>query len=96
MKVRVDELRKIVEQLFTHLEETGREEFDLDKDYYWSIPKKTLYDPTKDVHEKLDMGQLSEDWSRIEETLSGESPPIAHALVWVASILRCLGEDAVY
>ena len=95
MNVKVSELRAVSDLLFTYLEESGRMEFDVREDYYWEISKEEVYDPYKEPKD-LTMGQLSDDWSRLEAILKGESPPIGYALVWLSAILRIVGEKSVY
>ena len=95
MNVKVSELRAITDCLFTYLENTGRGDFEIDEDYYWEISKEELYDPSKDPKD-LTIGQLSHDWERLQAIQSGEDPPIGYALVWLASILRNVGEKSVY
>ena len=95
MNVKVSELRAIADQLFTYLEETGRSEFEISEDYYWSIEKEEVYDPYKEPKD-LTMGQLSDDWNELSDILKGESPPIGYALVWLSAILRIVGEKSVY
>jgi len=95
MNVKVTELRLIADQLFTHLEETGRGEFEVSEDYYWAISKEEIYNPSKDP-EDMTLGQLSDDWNELNAIQKTESPPIAYALVWLAAILRNIGENSVY
>ncbi len=95
MNVKVSELRAMSDLLFTYLEDSGRKEFDVPEDYYWEISKEEVYDPYKQPKD-LTMGQLSDDWSRLEAILKEESPPIGYALVWLSAILRNIGEKAVY
>ncbi len=95
MNVKVAELRAIADRLFTYLEETGRSDFEISEDYYWSIEKDEVYDPYKDP-KALTMGQLSDDWDELSDILKEESPPIGYALVWLSAILRNIGEKAVY
>lgn len=95
MNVKLTELRAIADRLFTYLEETGREDFDVAEDYYWEISKEELYDPSKDPQD-LTIGQLSHDWERLQAIQSGEDPPIGYALVWLSAILRNVGAESVY
>lgn len=95
MNVKLAELRAIADRLFTHLQDSGREEFDVLDDYYWEISKEELYDPSKDPKD-LTIGQLSHDLERLRAILSEEDPPIGYALVWLSSILRNVGEKSVY
>lgn len=95
MKVEIAQLRAIADRLFSHLEETGRCEFEVSEDYYWSIEKEEVYDPLKDPKD-LTLGQLSDDWNELNAILENESPPIGYALVWLSSVLRIIGEKSVY
>ena len=95
MNVKLAELQAIVDRLFAHLEETGRKDFEVPEDYYWSIEKDEIYDPLKDP-KNLTMGQLSDDWDELKAILEGDNPPIGYALVWLSAILRVIGEKAVY
>jgi len=95
MKVSVAELRAIADCLFAHLEETGRLEIEIIEDYYWMISQEEVYDPGKDPAD-ITVGQLTDDWSELRAILEGERPPIGHGLVWLAAILRIVGEKSVY
>lgn len=95
MNVKVAELRAIADRLFAYLEETERDEFEVSEDYYWTISKEEVYDPSKDPGD-LTIGQLSDDWNELNAILKEESPPIAYALVWLSAILRNIGEKSVY
>ncbi len=93
MQVRVDELRVLVGKLLTHLEETGHSVVDLDVDYYWTVPEKARYDPYREPG-KPDLGQLTDDWAELRKILTGDDAPLNYALVWLASVLRRVGEVA--
>jgi hypothetical protein len=85
----------MADQLFSYLEETGREEFEVPEDYYWEISKEEVYDPYKKP-EDLTIGQLSSDLGELRAILAKKSPPIGYALVWYSAILRAVGEKSVY
>lgn len=95
MRVKTTELRRIADRLFTYLEETGRGEVHVVEDYYWEFSSEQLYDPSSEPKD-LTIGQLSHDWERLTTILDKEDPPIGYALVWLASILRNIGEKSVY
>jgi len=42
-----------------------------------------------------DSRHQSDDWNELQRIVRGESAPIAYALVWLAAILRRVGEQAV-
>lgn len=93
MKVQIHELRAMADQLLSELAQAGVGEIELKKDYYWSIPSERLYDPYKSPLD-LTLGQLSDDLQELRSIQSGERPPLPYALVWLASLLRYVGEDA--
>jgi hypothetical protein len=94
MKVRVDELRQLTEILFTHLEAEGRQEFDIDDDYYWVIPSEQRYNPLE-APKELTLGQLTDEWEWLSQVRQGQSEPIAYHLVWLSSVLCRVGEKIV-
>lgn len=94
MKVTVEQLRETSRALLDHVERLGVNEIDLEVDYYWHIPRFQVYDVEL---EKLqpDLGQLSEDWQKLESIRRGEEPPIAIALEWLGAVYRAVGERVV-
>jgi hypothetical protein len=95
MKVTIEELQEVWHVLSTHLRESNRAVVELDHDYYWSIEKEEMYDPSRDPA-SLTLGQLSDDWNELQKIRSGTAPPIGYALVWLSSILRAVGEKTLY
>ena len=95
MIVKTSELRAIADRILAYFEETGRTEFEIPEDYYWSIPTDQLYD-IENNPEGLTIGQLSDDWNEIKSILKNESPPIGYAAVWLSAILRAIGERSSY
>lgn len=91
MKVSVAELRKAAEILFNHLEGTGQIAIEIDDDFYWQVPASERYDSYKSP-ENHTIGQLSDDWDEIQKLVRGNRAPVGFALVWLASILRRVGE----
>lgn len=90
MIVRSDELHNALDILLQHFEKEGQNCFQIDGDFYWNVPADELYDRyDQPVH--LDVGQLSEDWARIEQIVRGEHEPVANGFVWLAAILRAVG-----
>ena len=91
--VSLDELERAVHVVVQHLKQQSVQP-KLSDDYYWEISEEERYDPTKNPTD-LSLGQLSEDWDRIQQILRGDAPPIGYALVWVASLLRRIGSTNV-
>ncbi|MEW6434149.1 MAG: hypothetical protein AB1730_21825 [Myxococcota bacterium] len=94
MRIKTEDLRRVANVLFDHLERTGHSEVDVDKDFYWSIPDRQLYSPYEKPTE-FTLGQLSDDHSELEQILSGRREPIAYALVWLAALIRYVGSKTV-
>jgi len=94
MHIKLDDLRLISEKLFAHIEEQGIELLDIPVDYYWNIPKEQVYNPYKKPSE-LDLGQLTDDWQELQKILTSGNQPIAYHLVWLAAILRAIGEHTL-
>jgi len=92
-QVTVAELRIIAELLFAHLESKGMTSVTFSEDYYWDVPAAIRYDqhqePTKHT-----IGQLSDDLAELRRMTDGSRPLIAYGLVWLASLLRRMGETA--
>jgi len=94
VQIRVSELRLLTEILFTHLEELEKDEITISHDYYWAISDEERYNPYEKPSD-LTIGQLTDDWQELQQILVSENEPISYALVWLSSILRCIGEDVV-
>lgn len=93
MKVNVAELRIVANKLLDHLEATGHAEVGVDVDFYWEISSKQRYEPYVEPG-PLSMGQLSDDWTELKRIAEGQALPVSYALVWLASILRRIGETS--
>jgi len=93
MKIEVADLRKMFEVLAEHLEETGQASVEIPWDFYWEVSREERYDPYSEP-KQLSLGQLSDDWNELLKIRDGEMPSVGHALVWLSSILRSVGEAA--
>lgn len=94
MRVNISDLRRVSEKLFSHLEQNGHSSVEISADYYWIIPEERRYDPYNEPTD-FSLGQLTDDWSRLQKIAEEENEPIGYALVWLASILQAIGEDIV-
>jgi hypothetical protein len=89
--VTVQELRVATEALFSHLERSGVTSIMLSEDYYWDVPAVNRYDQYQEPSQHT-IGQLSDDLTELKRMLSGDQPIVGYALVWLAAILRRVGE----
>lgn len=91
MKVQLEELRSAFDQLMKYVEETRGASIDLQKDLYWYIPTPEVYN-FKSGPTDLVLGSLEDNWEAISKIGRHEKEPLEYALVWMASLLRLLGE----
>lgn len=92
MEIRLEELQSVCELVLADLRTQGIETVNVPVDYYWHVPKEEAYDPYKQPS-NLDLGQLSDDWAELRRVLRQERPPLAYHLVWLAAVLRGVGES---
>jgi hypothetical protein len=93
MEVNIDRLRTVANALFSHLENHGARSVTFSEDYYWDVPAAIRYDHYEEPREHT-VGQLSDDMAELIRMLNGERPMVAYGLVWLAAVLRRLGESA--
>ncbi|WP_405492215.1 hypothetical protein [Nocardia sp. NBC_00511] len=92
LHVSLAELRRSFNLLLDHLEAaTDGGIIHLDQDYFWSIPQDELYDVTT-VPSNLTVGQLSWSWEHLTDLLAEPDRAIGHHLVWLAEVLRAVGQ----
>jgi len=94
MDIDIALLRTITDKLLVRMLDMGITKVELTADYYWDIPPEALYD-NYDEPQAFEMGQLSEDLTFVQEVADGTRPPVSYALVWVASLLKFVGEKVV-
>ncbi|GAB4582259.1 hypothetical protein Ntsu_00910 [Nocardia sp. IFM 10818] len=89
------ELRRSFEVLLDHVEAVaGTGVVSLDKDYFWSVPAEQLYDINSEPSD-LTIGQLSESWQHMRDLLTNQDRALSYHLVWLADVLRAIGQDIV-
>ena len=96
MDIEIKTLRSLCEQLLSLCEEKGYAIINLPVDYYWDVPTQSRYDPYQRP-EDLTLGQLSDDWSELRKIIeNGDSKAISYTLVWLAAVIRAIGENTVW
>ena len=94
MEVDVAELRAVVDKLFAQWLQSGHTTVSIIHDYYWAVPKECRHDPyTQPVG--LTLGQLTDDLLELKRISDGKTEPMSFALVWLASVIREIGEEIV-
>ena len=93
MHFELEDLRRISEKIFAHLEELGLDSFDISSvDYYWNIPKEQVYNPYEEPSD-FTLGQLTDDWNELHRVIESEIEPFGYDLVRLSAILRAIGEN---
>jgi hypothetical protein len=89
--ITVGSLRRISALLFDEMEALGHSRIEIRSDLYWEVDRAQRHNLDAEP-ENLTVGQLSRDWSNLEEMLKDEGCRTTCGLVWLASILREIGE----
>ena len=90
MTVQTQELYDLLQRLAAYLQQLDVPEIELSDDYYWEIDpddRNSMYTQPG----PLSVGQLSEDWALLQESVRSDSVTL-HDLVKLAAILRAIGE----
>ncbi|MFI5709913.1 hypothetical protein [Kribbella sp. NPDC051620] len=66
---------------------------EIDKEAFWSVPPDQIYDVYNQPQD-LTIGMLSESWSHLEDMLSNPDRVVGHGLIWLAEVLRAIGDQA--
>jgi len=94
MNIDTKQLRDVFDRILCYIEKEGNRHIDLTTDYYWHIPKASLYDPYKQPEpETLTLGQLTFDWDSLTRILDRRDEPTEYALIWLAAIIRAIGDQ---
>ena len=91
-KVPISSLRATATALLNHLEETVGSEVEISEDYYWDVAVEQRYDKVDDPT-KFTVGQLSSDIEEVLRLADGTKEPLNYGLVWLAQVLRRIGES---
>lgn len=92
LEIDVADLKRLSDLLLRHLEEVEGKRIKLDKDFFWAIAPAERFDVYREPT-SFTVGQLTESWSNLRDL--DESSALAYALVWLADILRTIGEEVV-
>lgn len=92
MKIEINKLKRVTEELFKYMEENDIKEVDFDKDYYWSISNDQLFDTSKDPSD-FTVGQLTDDYQEIVKDLNDEVS--GHTMYHLAPIISYLSKKVI-
>ncbi|MET9060096.1 hypothetical protein ABZX99_20015 [Streptomyces antibioticus] len=93
LQIPLDRLRHVFELALQHIEASADGTVALERDYFWSVPGDELYDVSNEPR-TITIGQLSESWQHLEDLLADPDRVVGHHLVWLADVLRAIGQEA--
>ncbi|GAA3313963.1 hypothetical protein [Arthrobacter ramosus] len=93
-RVSIDFLREALDVLLRHLEEVHGPEVRLEKEYFWSIPEERLYDVYTEPS-SFSIGQLTECIANLQGVTANPEEAVSYGLVWIADLLRAVGQTVV-
>ena len=94
-KITVPELKAAAELLLSHLERHSASEIEIKDDFYWDVPEPKRYDKYEEP-KQFDVGQLSDDVNELRRIATGAASPAGYGLVWLAAVLRRIGETSKF
>lgn len=94
LEVPVAVLRKAAEVLLDRVEEVAGDSVMLDVDMFWEIPSGARAKVYEEPRE-FTIGQLSESLVNIQQVVRDPSDAVSFGLVWLADLLRAIGEQIV-
>jgi hypothetical protein len=94
MVIDLDDLRKVTNLLYDHIERNYGNNFVVKHDYYWELDKDELLDFNNNPKD-FTIGQYSHDWERLQKMLGENDLVISYGLVWLASIIKYIGEQKI-
>lgn len=90
-RVRIADIRNIVNRLLDRIEADGRESVLLGETFYWDVPEEGRYEMGTEPSD-FDIRSLHDDWDCIRFALDEGEEPIVDQLIELAPILRYLGD----
>ncbi|MCZ7416901.1 MULTISPECIES: hypothetical protein [unclassified Streptomyces] len=94
LPIHLDQLRRAFELTLQHIEASAGSTIEVEHDYFWSVPGDELYEIAKEPA-TLTIGQLSESWQHLECLLAEPDRALGYHLVWLADVLRAIGQEVV-
>jgi hypothetical protein len=78
----------------SHIDGAPSSELAVSRDHFWSIPSPARYDVYTEPGQ-LTIGQVSESWADLLGMLEDDSKALGYGLVWLADVLRAIGDEAI-
>ncbi|MGW6405442.1 hypothetical protein [Streptomyces sp. NPDC055134] len=92
VQIPIDQLRRALGVALRHIEASAGPTVTLKEDLFWSVSVDELYDVGTEP-QTLTIGQLSESWQHLEDLLAHQDQAVGYHLVWLADVIRAIGQD---
>ena len=89
-EIAVDDLKRALDILLARVAVNGIVR--VDRDAFWAVPSQDAYDIYREPSE-LTIGMVSESMANISALLLEPDRAIDHGLVWLAEVLRAVGDE---
>jgi hypothetical protein len=92
LRISIQDLRQVFGVLLDELASATGEVLEIPDTPFWAIPadmRRNVYEEPRD----LTIGQLSEAWDNARATTSSDEVPLRYGFVWLADVLREIGEQ---
>lgn len=94
LQISVDELRRATAVLLDHLQAVEGDVVTIPDRMFWTVPAAARYEVYEQPSD-LTIGQLSESLEHLSSVTAIEKDALSYGLVWLADVLRAIGERAV-
>ncbi|WP_329400282.1 hypothetical protein [Streptomyces melanogenes] len=94
LQIPLDQLQHAFNLVLRHVEAAAGDTVTLEHDYFWSVPGDELYDVPNEPS-TLTIGQLSESWQHLKGLLADEDRAVGYHLIWLADVIRAIGQNTV-
>lgn len=92
VEIPVDKLKGVFELLAERIC-AGEQVLEITKEAFWSVPPDQAYEIYSEPRD-LTIGMLSESWGHLEDMLSDPDRVVGYGFVWLAEVLRVIGDEA--
>ncbi|MFG3306576.1 hypothetical protein [Streptomyces wuyuanensis] len=92
VEIPVDKLKDVFALLLESVC-SGEEVLRVNREAFWSIAADEAYEVYSEPGE-LTIGMLSESWSQLESMLADPDRTVGYGFVWLAEVLRAIGDEA--
>jgi hypothetical protein len=90
--INVPELRRIINDLLTHVEKVAGPNISIDDDHYWDLPSPEMWDISKEIPKVDLVGSLTDDLHFLRVMTDTVKVGPSLNLIHAAPLLRYIGE----